>query len=171
MTIHINATLADDTQEIIIPTRAIVQADFMHGLEALNGHLVQYRHHSDSRKLYLGHIAYVTNYRRGIAIYVQPVKGYRDAKLMKSFVMGDVRLVGGAAMNTVITTATGIIVLNLPAFVAACPFRIAVYRSLVVKATWQFTDDDRRAWAFATGWHMPRITATPLTVKWGALPK
>ena len=88
------ATLtADETQPIIIPTRAIVQADFIHGLEALNGHLVQYPHNSNSRKLYYGHIAYVTSKRMGIAIYVTPLEGYRDARLMKSFVMGDVRLV------------------------------------------------------------------------------
>lgn len=82
-----------DTQEIIIPTRAITLADFQHGLEALNGHLVQYPAISNSRKLYYGHILYVTNRKLGIAIYVEPLPGYRDARLVKSFVMGDVRLV------------------------------------------------------------------------------
>lgn len=88
------ATLtADDTQPIIIPTRAILLADFQHGYEALNGHLVQYRHTSNNRKLYYGHILYVTSRKLGISIYVQPLKGYRDAHLVKSFVMNDVRLV------------------------------------------------------------------------------
>lgn len=85
---------ADDTQQISIPTRAITMADFQHGYEALDGHLVQYRHFADSKKLYFGHIAYVTSRRHGIAIFVQPLEGYRDARLMKSFVMADVKLVG-----------------------------------------------------------------------------
>lgn len=90
-------TLTDaDTQPINIPTRAITAADFHHGYDALNKHLVQYRHFSDSRKLYYGHIVAVTEGKFGLDIYVQPVKGYRYARLVKSFVMNDVRLVEGA---------------------------------------------------------------------------
>jgi len=89
------ATLtADDTQELVIPTRPITLADFQFGYEALNGHLVQYAHQSNSRKLYYGHIVYVTSRKLGISIYVKPLDGYRDARLVKSFVMNDVRLVG-----------------------------------------------------------------------------
>lgn len=88
------ATLtADETQPITIPTRAITLADFQHGNEALNGSLVRYAAISNSRKLYFGHILYVTSRKLGIAIYVKPLDGYYDARLVKSFVMNDVRLV------------------------------------------------------------------------------
>lgn len=89
----ISTLTAEDTQEITIPTRAIVMADFQHGNNMLDGHLVQYAHHSNSRKLYYGHIAYVTSKKFGVAIYVKPLDGYREARLVKSFVMNDVRLV------------------------------------------------------------------------------
>lgn len=97
MNVTETATLTDtDTQPITIPTRAITPADFKLGYDALNKHLVQYRHQSNSRKLYYGHIVEVTESKFGVDIYVQPLAGYYDAFLVKSFVMNDVKLVGGA---------------------------------------------------------------------------
>lgn len=75
-------------------------------------------------------------------------------------------------MITTVDTSTGILILNLPPRVAACPFRVAVYRDLMDKPVHKFTEADHRAWTFATGWTMQpkqfpvkRHTARQL---WGA---
>ena len=99
MNTNVTTTLTpDDTHDApLLETRAIKADDFQHGYDALNNHLVQYRHRSDSRKLYFGHIVSVTESKFGLDIYVQPLPGYYDACLVKSFVMNDVKLVGGAS--------------------------------------------------------------------------
>jgi hypothetical protein len=89
------ATLtADDTQTFTIPTRAIINADFMHGYNALNGHLVIYTHFADSRKKYFGRIYSVIPEKFGLAIYVKPCQG-QGVSMVKPYHMSEMRLVGG----------------------------------------------------------------------------
>lgn len=86
----------DDTQQSpVLRTRAIVNADFTHGYNALNGSLVIYRHYSDSRKQYFGHILTAEAGKFGITVFVQPVPGM-GISLVKSYHVSDVKLVGGA---------------------------------------------------------------------------
>ena len=91
------ATLtADETQTFAIPTRAIINADFIHGYNALNQHLVVYRHVRDSRKLYFGRITHVIPGKYALDIYVEPCKG-QGVTMVKPFHVTEVRLVGGEA--------------------------------------------------------------------------
>lgn len=60
--------------------------------------------------------------------------------------------------------------INIPAAADRCSDTALTYLTLVFKAVCDFTDEDRADWLTATGRTMPRLYATPLTVKWGVLP-
>jgi hypothetical protein len=89
------STTPDDTERgLQLQTRAIVNADFIHGYNALNGHLVVYRHFNDSRKLYYGTIYSVIPETFSLAIYVKPQAG-QGISLVKPYHMNELRLVEG----------------------------------------------------------------------------
>jgi len=93
MNVTQTATL-DDTQEFRLKTRPIVNADFTHGYNALNGHLVVYRHFRDSNHRYFGKIYSVFAEKYGLAIYVKPEPG-QGLSLVKPYHISEVALFEG----------------------------------------------------------------------------
>ncbi len=88
-----NATLTeDDTQPApVLKTRAIINADFIHGYAPLYGSLVQYRHIQSESRRYLGRITTITENKFGIEIYVEPLPG-QGVKFVKPYHMNTVKI-------------------------------------------------------------------------------